>query len=212
MSDHENDAALDWGDAVDVDAPPEAQAGRGSGWTAVGDSDFDRIRHLYPGEMTGTTLAVYYVLLREARYKRSLRFKLSEAIAADRAGIARNTLRAARARLAKAGLLRCTQRRLADGNNDLTEYRLTPAVSPVRGGSTAEQPPRATIEQGTCSTTEQPPCAMHNPPAIAHSLRRLSPSGGEEPSKKKRFHGRAVSAGADRARGAVAWVPKRRDG
>lgn len=171
-----HDAPLDWDSPIDADE--EASPGRG-GWTAIGDADHDRIRREYPGEEAATTFAAWYVLCREARYRRSLSFKIGDRIVADRAGIARNTLRAARSRLAKAGLLRFAQRRLADGNNDATEYQLRPSVSPIRN---------------TGSTTEQPTGSLNHPPSIAHSLTRPSPIKGHWHSKRNAKRASAATA------------------
>lgn len=105
------------------------------GWTAICDADLDRICNSYP-ENSGALFAVWYVLLRDARDKRSLEIQLSDAILADRVKVSRRTVIKMRKLLAEAGLLTCHQKKSAATGNEATTYVLTPTVSPATG----EQP------------------------------------------------------------------------
>lgn len=136
-------------------AAPERSEG---GWTAVGDADYDLIRRRRP-DCAATVFAVWYVLAREARARRSLKFSLADAIVADRACCARRTAIKARLALAELRLLRFRQKRSPRLGNEPTEYELCPSVLPVRGG----RPP--------CATVAQPPCASHGGASDAHTLR-----------------------------------------
>lgn len=139
-------------------ASPVAPERAGGGWTAVGDADYDVIRKKRP-DCAPTVFAVWYVLIREARFRRSARFSLSDAIVADRACCARRTAIKARRTLVELGLLRCWQKRSQQLGNEPTEYELCPSILPVRGG------------RSPCATVAQPPCALHEGASDAHTLR-----------------------------------------
>jgi hypothetical protein len=76
---------------------------------------------------------VWCVLIREARYKRTLDFYLVDFVLADRAKIARKTAIKARRILAEIGLLTVRQQKTSPTGNAPTHYTLTPTVSPLFG-------------------------------------------------------------------------------
>ena len=138
--------------STEVPAVASTQAGapqaidgtqRGNGWTAVSDADYDVIRRRRP-DCAGSVFSAWYVLVREARFRRALSFFLADSILADRTSVSRNTAIKCRRILAELKLLRFRQKRRDAVGNEATEYLLTPSVSPVR---TSAAP---------CSTDEHP--------------------------------------------------------
>jgi hypothetical protein len=121
---------------------PVADTDGARGWTAVSDADFDRITRARPESerkntvSEPTVLTVWYVLLREARYKRSLDFNLGDFVLGDRARVSRRTAFCARQRLAELGLLTVRQQKTSATGNAPTHYTLTPTVSPLFGQHT----------------------------------------------------------------------------
>ncbi len=145
------------------------------GWTAVGDADYDVIRKKRP-DCAPTLFAVWYVLIREARFRRKLNFSLSDAIVADRACCVRRTAIKARRTLTELGLLRCWQKRSHELGNEPTEYSLKPSVSSVRGG------------KNQCETDAQSPCVIHKGASNAHTLRgQLDENTSSCPRKRARY-------------------------
>jgi hypothetical protein len=143
---------------------PVATTAGARGWTAVCDADYDRITRARPESdrkkkvSEPTLVVVWYVLLREARYKRSLDFSLGDFVLADRANIVRSTATKARRILAELGLLSFNQKRTSATGNAPTHYTLTPTVSPLFG-----QPkpcPQACDAMGNTTITEF--CKKHS--------------------------------------------------
>ena len=140
--------------------PPEPDQGDRGGWTAIGDADADIIRRAHP-ENSPTILAAWYWLAREARYRRSLTFRLADSILADRCGVHRHT-----AVMARKALSACNLLGFQAGHDAGTRlrtavvYTLTPHVSPVRCPTTGQP-----LANGSTSL------ANDDPPMVGQTLR-----------------------------------------
>ena len=103
---------------------------RGGAWTAIADADADKLRRRCP-ERFGRLISVWVVLMREARFRRSLTVELSRSVIADRASIGDRNVEYSLQLLKSFGMLTWkAERNRSTGKYNTRKITLKPAVSP----------------------------------------------------------------------------------
>lgn len=145
-----HDVITECPDTSDKDAGGDR---RGGHWVPIADCDSDRIANSQTPETYALCLAVWYCLLREASYKRSLIVVLSDSLLCKRTGKTKNTVRKATRILEGLWLLKSTAD-VVPGTRERESLvrEIRPSVSPWNDGSN----PRANSSQGS-SENEQAP-------------------------------------------------------
>lgn len=103
---------------------------KGGAWTAIADADADKLRRRCP-ERFGRLISVWVVLMREARFRRSLTVELSRSVIADRASIGDRTAEYSLQLLKSLEMLTWkAERNRSTGKYNTRKITLKPAVSP----------------------------------------------------------------------------------
>lgn len=143
---------------------------RGGHWTPVADADADLIANSQTPQDFTLALGCWYVLLREASYRRALTFVLGNGLLAKRIGASiKTTVKACRI-LSALGLLKSTAHRFPGSKlNYPCERTIYPAVMPWRSAEKTESV--ETAER--CAITAER-CATHRPPKTPRILQTSS--------------------------------------
>jgi hypothetical protein len=128
-------------DANDDEEKSEATptgTGKGKGWTALADADTDILRNQFPADFA-SVLTLWIILVREARFKKSLSFAMKNEILADRAKMGIRTVKRKKKLLMETGLASCASAFVpAAGTKEATIWTLSPSVSPIRKKDTED--------------------------------------------------------------------------